>query len=231
MLSVEGITVRYGSVAAVRDASLTVAEGELVGLVGPNGAGKSTTVKAILGLVPLASGRIRFRDEPLKGSPSDAGIAYVPESRRIFSGLSVEENLRIGATSCRRSAVGQRLEAMYARFPVLGERRHVGADQLSGGQQQMLAIARGLIAEPRLVVLDEPTLGLAPAIIDEIFAIVAELRAEGVTVLLVEQNTLRTLEVADRTYVMSPPGRIVFEGSQADIDRDPSLEARFLQLL
>ncbi|HEX2161720.1 MAG TPA: ABC transporter ATP-binding protein [Thermoleophilaceae bacterium] len=231
MLEIRDLTVRYGRIAAVQGASLHVGEGELVGLVGPNGAGKSSTLKAVAGLVGAADGEVLVAGEPVGSSPIRAGIAYVPESRRIFGGLTVEENLRLGATTRGRSDRSAELRRMYERFPLLGTRRRSGAGDLSGGQQQILAIARALVARPRLLLLDEPTLGLSPAMIDEVFGIVASLREDGVTVLLVEQNTLRTLALADRTYVMRPPGQIVFEGSQAELERDPTVEQRYLQLL
>jgi branched-chain amino acid transport system ATP-binding protein len=231
MLEIADLTVRYGRIAAVQGASLRVGEGELVGLVGPNGAGKSSTLKAVAGLVAAAEGRVEVDGEPVGASPIRAGIAYVPESRRIFGALTVEENLRLGATTRPRADRAAELRRMYERFPLLETRRRSGASDLSGGQQQILAIARALVSRPKLLLLDEPTLGLSPSMIDEVFAIVASLRDDGVTVLLVEQNTLRTLAVADRTYVMRPPGRIVFEGSQAELERDPSIEQRYLQLL
>jgi branched-chain amino acid transport system ATP-binding protein len=231
MLEIRDLTVRYGRIAAVQGASLRVGEGELVGLVGPNGAGKSSTLKAVAGLVSPAGGEVLVDGEPVPASPIREGIAYVPESRRIFGALTVEENLRLGATTRSRGDRASELRRMYERFPLLKTRRRSGAGDLSGGQQQVLAIARALVSRPKLLLLDEPTLGLSPAMIDEVFAIVAGLREDGVTVLLVEQNTLRTLAVADRTYVMRPPGRIVFEGSQAELERDPSIEQRYLQLL
>jgi branched-chain amino acid transport system ATP-binding protein len=231
MLEIHDLTVRYGRIAAVQGASLRVGEGELVGLVGPNGAGKSSTLKAVAGLVAPAEGTVEVDGEPVGTSPIRAGIAYVPESRRIFGALTVEENLRLGATTRPRADRAAELRRMYERFPLLETRRRSGASDLSGGQQQILAIARALVSRPKLLLLDEPTLGLSPSMIDEVFAIVASLRDDGVTVLLVEQNTLRTLAVADRTYVMRPPGRIVFEGSQAELERDPSIEQRYLQLL
>jgi branched-chain amino acid transport system ATP-binding protein len=208
VLDVRGLGVRYGTVPALRDVSLEVRQGEIVGLIGPNGAGKSTTLHAIMGLVPTARGEIMFRGSALQGLVPErvarSGVALVPEGRRIFAGLTVEENLRLGLAG-RRTRAGARedLDAVYELFPVVREFRARPAGLLSGGQQQQLAIGRALVAHPDLLLLDEPSLGLAPKIVDLVFDALAEIRTRGVTVLLVEQRAQRTVAFADRTYLIS----------------------------
>jgi branched-chain amino acid transport system ATP-binding protein len=216
VLSLENIYVRYGAIAALQGVSLRVEQGEMVGLVGVNGAGKSTTLLTIAGVLKPVQGRITFKGESIVSqSPEDIvrkGIALVPEGRRIFPGLSVEENLRLGAAiRSDRTAVQQDLEAMCTRFPILGKRLRQSGGTLSGGEQQQLAIARGLMSRPSLLMLDEPSLGLAPILVDEIFSLISQLRETGVTILLVEQNVERALEVADRAYLLNT-GRVEFEG-------------------
>jgi branched-chain amino acid transport system ATP-binding protein len=232
MLEIDGLRVRYGSMEALRGASLSVREGEVVGLVGHNGVGKSTTLKAVAGIVRASGGSIAWCGSPLEsGSAVRAGIGYVPEDRRIFSALSVLENLRIGATVRRdRAQIAADIERELDRFPILRERLHQRAGDLSGGQQQMLAVARALVSRPRLLLLDEPTLGLAPIIVDQLFGIVTRLRDEGVTVLLVEQNVAKTVKVADRVYVMAPGGRIEREGTGAELAADPEFHRHYLRL-
>ena len=208
MLAVESLEVRYGTAPAVRDVSLEVARGEIVGLIGPNGAGKSTTLHAIMGLVRPHRGDIRLAGRSIRGRPPEAvarcGIALVPEGRRIYGELTVEENLRLGLAGRRAgNGVERDLEWIYGLFPVVKEFRGRQAGTLSGGQQQQLAIARALVAGPDVLLLDEPSLGLAPALVDIVFAALAEIRARGVTVLLVEQRAQRTVAFADRTYVMA----------------------------
>ena len=208
VLGVAGLTVHYGGVAALRDVTLEVRSGEIVGLIGPNGAGKSTMLHAIMGLVPTEQGEIRLGGASLRGlSPervARSGIALVPEGRRIFAGLTVEENLRLGLAG-RRSREGAEddIQAVYDLFPIVSDfrRRHAGV--LSGGQQQQLAIGRALVARPDLLLLDEPSLGLAPKIVDIVFEALAEIRRRGLTVLLVEQRAQRTVAFADRTYLIS----------------------------
>jgi branched-chain amino acid transport system ATP-binding protein len=208
MLEVSGLYVGYGGVAALRDVTLDVQRGEIVGVIGPNGAGKSTMLHAIMGLVPAQRGEIRLAGSPLLGlSPervARSGVALVPEGRRVFADLTVEENLRLGLAG-RRSRDGSEedIEAVYELFPIVREfrRRHAGA--LSGGQQQQLVIGRALVARPDLLLLDEPSLGLAPKIVDVVFDALAEIRNRGVTVLLVEQRGQRTVAFADRTYLVS----------------------------
>lgn len=232
MLEVRDLTVRYGRTPAVENLDLEVGEGEIVGLVGPNGAGKSTTLSAIVGLVPVASGRITFVGEPIVGAPTERivrrGIAVVLEGRRLFSTLTVGENLLLGRTAARdRSRSQAVLDRLLARFPILRDAFDAPAGRLSGGEQQQLAIARALLAEPRLLLLDEPSLGLAPLLVDLVFETVAELRRDGVTILLVEQNIRRTIELADRTYILRS-GRLVLSGSRAELARIHELEAAYL---
>ena len=217
---------------AVQGISLEVGEGEIVGLVGPNGAGKSTTLAAVLGLVPVAAGRIAYRDASLVGLPPERiarrGIALVLEGRHVFATLTVRENLLLGRTASRdRTRADEALERVLERFPVL--RRTLGrpAGALSGGEQQQLAIARALVAEPRLLLLDEPSLGLAPQLVDRVFEAIEEIRGEGVTVLLVEQNVARTVELADRTYVLRT-GRIALSGTRAELARRGRLDRDYL---
>ena len=208
VLGVAGLTVHYGGVAALRDVTLEVRSGEIVGLIGPHGAGKSTMLHAIMGLVPVEQGEIRLGGASLRGRSPErvarSGIALVPEGRRIFAGLTVEENLRLGLAG-RRSREGAEddIQAVYDLFPIVSDfrRRHAGV--LSGGQQQQLAIGRALVARPDLLLLDEPSLGLAPKIVDIVFEALAEIRRRGLTVLLVEQRAQRTVAFADRTYLIS----------------------------
>jgi branched-chain amino acid transport system ATP-binding protein len=232
MLTVRDLTVRYGRIPAVQGVSLEVGEGEVVGLVGPNGAGKSTTLAAIMGLVAPSDGTIEFVGETLIGAQTEAiarrGIALVQEGRHIFGTLTVEENLRIGATANPDPGrVDGVRERVLERFPILRRTYRSPAGRLSGGEQQQLAIARALLAEPRLLLLDEPSLGLAPLVVDLVFETLAEIRAEGVTILLVEQNVKRTIEFADRTYVLRT-GRIALSGSRAELADIRELETAYL---
>ncbi len=208
VLELDGLDVRYGAVAAVRGLSLEVHRGEIVGLIGPNGAGKSTTLHAVMGAAPVRGGDIRLDGRSLLGrSPEDvarSGIALVPEGRRIFPELTVEENLRLGLAGRRARAGGEEaVEAAFELFPVVRDFRARHAGALSGGQQQQLAIARALVAAPDVLLLDEPSLGLAPVIVDVVFGALAAVRERGMTVLLVEQRAQRTVAFADRTYVIS----------------------------
>jgi branched-chain amino acid transport system ATP-binding protein len=232
VLELEDLEVRYGAVPAVRELSLGVAEGEVVGLIGPNGAGKSTTLHAIMGLTRAHAGDIRLAGRSIKGRAPEAiaraGIALVPEGRRIYAELTVEENLRLGfAARTRRNGIGRDLEWIYGLFPVVKEfrRRHAGA--LSGGQQQQLAIARGLVAGPKLLLLDEPSLGLAPKLVDLVFDALAAIRERGVAVLLVEQRAQRTVAFADRTHVLSS-GRLATSLEPADADDTARMVAAYL---
>jgi branched-chain amino acid transport system ATP-binding protein len=205
---VEGLEVAYGGVPAVRALSLTVAPGEIVGLIGPNGAGKSTTLHAIMGLVPLTAGEVRLGDRPLTGRPPEAiarsGVSLVPEGRRLFAELTVEENLRLGLAA-RAEAEGSDEDIAYVSelFPVVAEARSRPAGALSGGQQQQLAIARALVARPLVLLLDEPSLGLAPTVVDVVFATLRTIAERGIGVLLVEQRAQRTVALAARTHVLA----------------------------
>ena len=206
VLELERLDVRYGTVPAVRGVSFHVDHGELVGLIGPNGAGKSTTLHAIMGVVPPSGGDIRLAGQSVRGRAPEtiarAGIALVPEGRRIFGELTVEQNLRLGLSARRRNG-GEPLAVAYDLFPVLGEMRDRPAGALSGGQQQQLAIGRGLVANPDVLLLDEPSLGLAPTMVDAVFEALTAIRDRGVTILLVEQRAQRTVALADRTHVLA----------------------------
>jgi branched-chain amino acid transport system ATP-binding protein len=207
LLELRSVEVRYGRVAAVRELSLEVQKGGLVGLIGPNGAGKSTTLHAVMGAVPISAGEILVDGVPVAGRAPEAiarlGVALVPEGRRVFASFSVEENLRLGLAARRNGDSGEALREAFELFPALAEARRRPAGVLSGGQQQQLAIARGLVAGPRLLLLDEPSLGLAPSVVDSVFETLARIRERGVTVLLVEQRAQRTVALADRTYVLA----------------------------
>jgi branched-chain amino acid transport system ATP-binding protein len=222
MLELEALDIRYGSVPAVRGLSLEVGRAELVGLIGPNGAGKSTTLHAIMGVVPASAGDVRLAGTSMRGRAPEAiaraGIALVPEGRRIFGELTVEENLRLGLSARRPGSNGSDpLGAAYDLFPMLADFRARPAGALSGGQQQQLAIGRALVAEPDLLLLDEPSLGLAPTMVDAVFAALTEIRERGVTILLVEQRAQRTVALADRTYVLAN-GELRMTLSPADAD-------------
>jgi branched-chain amino acid transport system ATP-binding protein len=208
LLAVDGLEVRYGAVPAVRELSFDVGRGEIVGLIGPNGAGKTTTLHAIMGVVPIAVGDIRYDGSSLRGRSTEAiarsGVTLVPEGRHIFAGLTVEENLRLGlAGRRRRDGLDRDLAWIYKLFPVVRESRGRSAGTLSGGQQQQLAIARALLADPELLLLDEPSLGLAPRVVEAVFAALGEIRERGVTILLVEQRAQLTAAFADRTHVLA----------------------------
>jgi branched-chain amino acid transport system ATP-binding protein len=208
ILELDGLEVAYDGVPAVRDLSFSVARGELVGLIGPNGAGKSTTLHAVMGLVRAAEGDIRYSGRSIRGRAPEkiaqAGVALVPEGRRIYPHLTVDENLKLGfAATRRRGARGRVLEEVRELFPVLGRYRKRLGGGLSGGEQQQLAIGRALVAEPELILLDEPSLGLAPTVVDAVFEALARIRERGVTTLLVEQRAQRTVALSDRTYVLA----------------------------
>ena len=221
MLILKDINVKYGAITALRGISLEVNQGEMVGLIGVNGAGKSTTLITVAGVLRPAEGIISFNGDYIVGkSPEEIvrmGIALVPEGRRIFPGLSVEENLRLGAAiRSDRAEIQNDIDEMCTRFPILGERLRQPGGTLSGGEQQQLAIARGLMSRPSLLMLDEPSLGLAPMLVTEMFELVSQLRETGVTILLVEQNVEQTLEIADRAYLLNT-GRIEFEGTGEEL--------------
>jgi branched-chain amino acid transport system ATP-binding protein len=207
MLDVSGLEVRYGSVAAVRDLTLRVGKGEIVGLIGPNGAGKSTTLHAITGLVPAHRGEVELDGRSILGRAPEAiaraGIALAPEGRRIFADFTVEENLRLGLAARRGRNGRAALSDAYDLFPILREYRRRQAGVLSGGQQQQLAIGRALVAGPSVLLLDEPSLGLAPTLVDQVFETLAKIRERGIAILLVEQRAQRTVALADRTHVLA----------------------------
>jgi branched-chain amino acid transport system ATP-binding protein len=232
LLAVENLTIRYGRVQALEQVSLEVHPGEVVTLIGANGAGKSTTLRSISRIVPIHRGRIAFDARDISGArPSDVvrmGIAQVPEGRRMLARQSVVDNLLLGAyTRSDGGEIQADLERQFARFPRLAERRHQMAGTLSGGEQQMLAIARALMIEPRALLLDEPSLGLSPLFVDLIFDKIAELRAAGMTLLMVEQNAARALELSDRGYVLEL-GRNRFEGPGPELLADPRVRQLYL---
>ena len=232
MLTVEGLECRYGKVAAVRGLSIEVGQGELVALIGANGAGKSTTLKAISGVIAPTAGRITFQNVDITHARAEDilrhGIAHCPEGRRIFPHLTVMENLAMGSYLRRDTAeIARDLDRMLGRFPILGERRTQPAGTLSGGEQQMLAISRALMSRPKLVLFDEPSLGLAPNIVERIFDIIAEIRKAGTTVVMVEQNAYAALELADRAYVLEQ-GRVTLSGSGRDLLENPRVRASYL---
>jgi branched-chain amino acid transport system ATP-binding protein len=232
VLSLQELDVRHGGVHAVRGLSLTVGPGEIVGLIGANGAGKSSTLHAIMGIAPVSGGEIRLGEQSLRGRrPEDiarSGVALVPEGRRIFAELTVEENLRLGLAARRsRSGTDTVLRRVYDLFPIVEEfrRRHAGA--LSGGQQQQLAIARALVAEPDVLLLDEPSLGLAPTVVDIVFEALAAIRDSGLAVLLVEQRAQRTVALADRCHVLANGELRLTLGPETANDTAAMVEAYF----
>ena len=231
LLAVEDLYVHYGRLAAVRGVSLHVDRGEFVCVVGPNGAGKSTTTLAIAGILTPSQGEIRLAGEPITREPVEnvvrRGISLVPEGRHIFATLTVEENLRLGATVRRDTrAIGDDLDWVLGHFPILRERLSGPAGRLSGGEQQMLAIGRALMSRPKIMMLDEPSLGLAPMLVDQIYAILDALRGEGMTLLVVEQSTTRAIEHADRVYVLRT-GRIELAGRSGELRRSADLEEAY----
>lgn len=234
MLSIENVSVHYDRVPALMDLNISVAQGEFVGVIGSNRAGKSTLLRAISNLVPISSGRILFDGQPVHRLPPHQipplRIAHVPEGRQVFPGLTVEENLNLGAiipSAKKKRAAG--LELSYSLFPRLEHRRAQLAGTLSGGEQQMLAIARGLMLDPRLLMLDEPSIGLAPMLVKEVFEKVTEIQKLGTAVLLVDQNVPLTLGCIDRGYVIEN-GRVVIEGSAAELQGNPAVKEAYLGL-
>jgi branched-chain amino acid transport system ATP-binding protein len=232
LLQIEAIDVFYGPAQALWGASFSVEKGQVAALIGANGAGKTTTLKALCGLIPLTTGRIMYDGQLISGLPvhriMDLGVSLIPEGRQLFPKMTVEENLTIGSY-LRRTKAQRRanLEWAYHIFPRLAERRRQVAETLSGGEQQMLAIGRALMQEPRVLILDEPSLGLAPALVQEIFRIIKELHGRGLTILLVEQNVHQALQVADVAFVLEN-GRIVMSGTGADLARDPKVKEAYL---
>jgi branched-chain amino acid transport system ATP-binding protein len=232
MLEVRGLRCRYGKVGVLKGISLEVRAGELVSLIGANGAGKTTTLKAISGLVPPVAGQILFEGKDITSAPARRilalGIAHCPEGRRVFPYMTVRENLEMGCyLRADRARVASDMERIFARFPVLAERRSQPAGTLSGGEQQMLAIGRALMSRPRLVLFDEPSLGLAPTMVERTFEIIAEIRKEGTTVLMVEQNAYAALEMCDRSYVLES-GEVALSGTGADLLDNPHVRQAYL---
>jgi len=231
MLEVSDLHAGYGRVEVLRGLSFSVARGEIVVLIGPNGAGKTTMLKTLAGLVPVRGGSIMFEGRDVSGTPAHrlvrAGIALIPEGRLVFPDQTVRDNLRLGAYGRRGNGVDADIERHFDRFPVLRERQRQLAGTLSGGEQQMLAIARGLMARPRLLLLDEPSLGLAPRLVREVFEVLPRLRDDGITLLLVEQMATLALAIADRGYVLERGG-IVLEGRGRDLLGDPAVARAYL---
>ncbi len=232
LLEVEGLAVHYGGIRAVKGIDLSVGEGEVVCLIGANGAGKTTTLRALAGILPPTGGRIRYAGEDLLGVPAHRrvrhGLAMVPEGRGVFPRLTVEENLRMGAYfRTDRDGIEADLDQGYGRFPRLRERRSQKAGTLSGGEQQMLAIARALMSRPRLLLLDEPSMGLAPLAVHKIFETIRHIASQGVTLLLVEQNARMALEVSNRGYVLEG-GRVALCDSAAQLLESPAVRAAYL---
>jgi branched-chain amino acid transport system ATP-binding protein len=232
MLTLKSLQAGYGRVPVLKGISLHVRPGEVVTLIGGNGAGKTTTLRSISGLLPPRKGAIEFAGKDLTRMPPERivtlGLALVPEGRRVFKSLSVSANLELGAFHRRdKREVRRDLEALRERFPILKDRAHQAAGTLSGGEQQILAIGRALMARPRLLMLDEPSMGLAPMMVNQVYDILAELKAAGTTLLLVEQNARAALKVADRGYVLET-GRIILDGSASDLRDDPEVQRAYL---
>lgn len=231
MLSVYNINVWYGAIHAIKNISFEVNEGEIVALIGANGAGKSTTLKTISGLLRSKTGSIKFQGKDIMHTPADKlageGLAQVPEGRRVFLEMSVEENLEMGAYTQPKSSIAPGLEDVYERFPRLKERRRQVAGTLSGGEQQMLAMGRALMSRPKLLMLDEPSMGLAPILIEQIFSIIEELHRAGTTVLLVEQNAQMALSIATRGYVMET-GKITMTGTGQELLHNDDVRKAYL---
>jgi branched-chain amino acid transport system ATP-binding protein len=232
LLDVEHLAVNYGAIQAVQDVSLQVGKGEIVALIGANGAGKTTVLNTLSGLLHARAGTARFERLDVTTASAkaivQAGLVHVPEGREILARLSVEDNLSLGGwTRTDRAGVAADIDGMFAKFPILRERRRLAAGQLSGGEQQMLAIARALVARPRLLLMDEPSLGLAPRLVEQVFSLIEQIRADGITVLLVEQNARGALELADRAYVIET-GRVVLSGTGEALRHDPQVQRAYL---
>ena len=231
LLSTHDLCVSYGGIQAVKGLSLELHEGELVSLIGANGAGKTTTIKAICGLLPAASGQVKYLGQPIPDSQPwtlvAQGLVMVPEGRGIFARMSIEENLRMGAYLRRDGEIDADLDGIFQRFPRLKERSKQLAGTLSGGEQQMLAMGRALMCRPKVLLLDEPSMGLSPIMVDRIFEVIAELSAKGMTILLVEQNVHRALEMAHRAYVLDS-GELAIAGMACDLLGDPKVQAAYL---
>jgi branched-chain amino acid transport system ATP-binding protein len=231
VLSVENLASAYGRIEVLHGVSMEVRVGEIVAIVGANGAGKTTLLRAISGVQPITAGRIFFSGKPIETLPAHVrvalGVVQVPEGRQLFAPLSVEDNLKLGSWSRRVVDLGSELARIYELFPVLGSLRRSAAGALSGGQQQMLAIGRALMAKPRFLLLDEPSLGLAPILVDQILEIIRGFKRDGVTVLLIEQNARAALAIADRGYVLET-GRVTATGTATDIRADERVRAAYL---
>jgi branched-chain amino acid transport system ATP-binding protein len=233
MLEVTGLKSRYGRIEVLHGISIEVREGEIVSLIGSNGAGKTTFLRALSGVQPISGGSVRWQGKDISNVAahlrSRLGVAQVPEGRQVFGPLSVEDNLKLGAWARRDSEVTADLEAIYQMFPVLAEKRHIPAGSLSGGQQQMLAVGRALMTRPQLLLLDEPSMGLAPMLVEQILNSVASLPKRGITVLLVEQNATAALAISDRAYVLET-GKIILDGSAKALASDPRVTQAYLGL-
>ncbi|MBQ7032196.1 MAG: ABC transporter ATP-binding protein [Clostridia bacterium] len=232
MLKIENLEVNYGMIRAIKGVSFEVKKGEVVALIGANGAGKTTILHTITGLVPSRAGKIMFEGHDLLKTPAHKivgmGMAHVPEGRRIFGELTVYENLKLGAyTRKDKKEIADNLEMVYSRFPRLKERKSQIAGTLSGGEQQMLAMGRALMSNPKIILMDEPSMGLSPIFVSEIFNIIQKISADGTTVLLVEQNAKKSLSIADRAYVLET-GKIVLSGSAAEMLNDDSVKKAYL---
>ncbi|MBP3352712.1 MAG: ABC transporter ATP-binding protein [Lachnospiraceae bacterium] len=232
MLEVKGLQVYYGVIQALKDISFEVNQGEVIALIGANGAGKTTTLHTLTGLLPAKQGSIIFEGKDITKVPAhkivEMGIAHVPEGRRVFSQLSVYENLKMGAyTRKDKKEIAENLENVYKRFPRLEERKNQRAGTLSGGEQQMLAMGRALMSNPKMIVMDEPSMGLSPIFVNEIFDIIEKVSASGTTVLLVEQNAKKALSIADRAYVLET-GNIVLSGDAKELMNDDSIKKAYL---
>ncbi len=232
MLEVKGLQVYYGVIQALKDVSFEVNQGEVIALIGANGAGKTTTLHTVTGLLPAKQGSIYFEGEDITKMPAhkivEKGIAHVPEGRRVFAELTVYENLIMGAyTRKDKKEIAENLENVYKRFPRLRERKNQKAGTMSGGEQQMLAMGRALMSNPKMIVMDEPSMGLSPIFVNEIFDIIQSVSASGTTVLLVEQNAKKALSIADRAYVLET-GKIVLSGDANDLMNDDSIKKAYL---
>ena len=232
MLKLDNINLYYGGIHALKDLSLEVKKGEIVTLIGANGAGKTSTLRAISGLEPIKSGTISYKDENLKKVPShkivSLGLSHVPEGRKIFANLTIKENLELGAyLKKNKSEVKSDMEMVFSKFPILKERKKQIAGTLSGGEQQMLAIGRALMNRPEMLILDEPSMGLAPLVVKDIFDTIVEINKSGTTILLVEQNANMALSIANRAYVLET-GKIVLSGKARDLLNDESIKSAYL---
>jgi branched-chain amino acid transport system ATP-binding protein len=232
MLELDNLTVRYGNITAVKSVSLNVHEGEIVALIGPNGAGKTSTFAAVMGLIPLAGGSVTYQQRKLHRLTTERivrqGLTLVPEHRRLFKDLTVRENLRIGATARRnKSNISHEIDELFSLFPILRERAEQKAGYLSGGEAQQLAIARAVMSEPRLLLLDEPTLGLAPLLVNAIFELIQKLRERGFSILFAEQNAYKAIQTADRTYILRH-GAVVAERDKRSQDDAQTLIQTYL---